>query len=94
MRISQHGTTFVMRGTDPGNLFLVLCMCVRLVKRSVHLVVGLGAAIIGGASVMHCIMGGGGLVSAATLCSTLLDPPNKVLTFGGKESDSRQNASL
>ncbi len=55
--ISWCRATFVMGGTDPGTLFHVLCMCVRFVKRSVHLVVGLGAAIMGGTSVMRCITG-------------------------------------
>ncbi len=69
--ISWCGAMFVMGGTDPGMLFCVLCICVHFVKRSVHLVVGLKAVIMSSVSVMHCITGGCGSVSAATLYSTL-----------------------
>ena len=47
----------VMAGMLPGTLFCVVCKCVRLVALRVHSVVGLGAAIIGGASVMHWRVG-------------------------------------
>jgi hypothetical protein len=67
-------TVQVIGGTLPGTLFLVTWECDRFVKRNVLFVVGLGAAIIGGASVIHMMGGCGGATSVAmsdTLCSTL-----------------------
>jgi hypothetical protein len=72
--MTHLGTVRVIGGTLLGTLFLVILECDRFVKRNVLFVVGLGAAIIGGASVIHMMGGGGGATSVAmsdTLCSTL-----------------------
>ncbi len=42
------GAVFVIRGTLPGMLFLVLRECVHFLNPSAHLVVGLGTNMIGG----------------------------------------------
>ncbi len=57
--IARCGDVFVMEGTVPGTLLCILHPCVCLVKRRVSLLVGPGVAIIGGASVMRCIVGSG-----------------------------------
>jgi hypothetical protein len=67
-------TPQVIWGTLSGTLFLVTRECVCLVSLNVLFVVGLGAAIIGGASVICISGGGGGAISVAVfdpLCSTL-----------------------
>ncbi len=58
---------FEIAGTLPGVLFLIVCECVHLVNLRMCIIVGLGAAMIGGASVMRCIAMGG--VARSTLCS-------------------------
>ncbi len=60
---------FVTARTLPGILFCVVPKCVHLVNLRTHLVVGLGAAMIGGASVIHRIALEG--VALCTLCSTI-----------------------
>jgi hypothetical protein len=47
----------VMAGVLPGTLFCIVCKCVCLIALRIHFVVGLGAAIIGGASVTHWRVG-------------------------------------
>ncbi len=76
------GAVFVMRGTLPGMFFYVFHECVRFVKRSACLVVGLGANMIGGASEIHASSCGGMLFvgsasSSVTLClgTLCLDTP-------------------
>jgi hypothetical protein len=66
-----------MRGMLPGMLFCVLCECVCFVKRSGHLVVGLGTNMIGGTSEIRASGCGGMLfvgsaLSSVTLCSGTL----------------------
>jgi hypothetical protein len=52
---------FTIRGTLPGTLFLVQQECGHFVNFNACLVVGLGAAMIGGASVMRVSTGCGSL---------------------------------
>jgi hypothetical protein len=73
-----HLLMFVMGGTPPGMLFLVCWECVCLVNFRACLVVGLGAAMMGGTSVILVSIGGSTLLSAMcwssqliTLCFTL-----------------------
>jgi hypothetical protein len=71
---TRLGTVRVIGGMLPGTLFLMTRVCDHFVKRNVLFVVGLGAAIIGGASVIRMMGGGGGATSVAmsdTLCSNL-----------------------
>jgi hypothetical protein len=56
-----RGFAFAIGGTLSGILFLVCQECVRFVSFNTHLVVGLGAAMIGGASVMRASTGCGSL---------------------------------
>ncbi len=70
---------FVMRGTLPGMLLHVCCEYVRSVNYSACLLVGLGANMMGGASVIRASMencGGmlfaGSLLSSVTLCLSTL----------------------
>ncbi len=60
---------FVIARKLPGVLFCVVRKCDRLVDLRTRVVVGLGAAMIGGASVTRRIELGG--VVPFTLCSTL-----------------------
>ncbi len=65
---------WVILGTLPRVLLRVTRECVCSVNLNVHLVVGLGAVIIGGASVILISGWGGGaswLLVSITLCSTL-----------------------
>ncbi len=63
-------TPQVILGTLLGTLFLVMQECVCLVSLNVLFIVGLGAAIIGGASII-CIRGGGGGATSTTVFDTL-----------------------
>ncbi len=65
----QFVQMFVIAGKLPGVLFRVVHECDRLVDLRTRVVVGLEAAMIGGASVTHRIELGG--VVSFTLCSTL-----------------------
>ncbi len=58
---------FKIAGTLPGVLFLVVRECVHLVNLRMCMVVGLGAAMIGGGSMTRQIAMGG--VAQSTLCS-------------------------
>ncbi len=60
----------VMAGTLPGTLFHIVCKCDPWIALRVHFVVGLGATIIGGASVMHWGVGNLSWWVLGNLCST------------------------
>jgi hypothetical protein len=74
---------FLIEGTHPGMLFCILRKCVCFINLRAPLVVGLGAAIIGGASVICGIVCVGCMVGVATLCSTLFSTLCSILCFGG-----------
>jgi hypothetical protein len=62
---------FVIRGMLPGMLFHVLRECVHFVKCSARLVVGLGADMMGRASVIRASMGScGGILFAGSPSSS------------------------
>ncbi len=61
----------VISGMLPGMLFLICCKCVLLVNLRVCFAVGLGAATMGGASVICCRGSALAWWLGVTLCSTL-----------------------
>jgi hypothetical protein len=71
------GRQVVIGRTLPGTLFRICWECVHLVSFNARLVVGFGAAMIGGALVIHVSGGANSIVSfvamlvCLTLCSTL-----------------------
>jgi hypothetical protein len=73
---------FVIGGTAPGILFCVHWECVLFLNFNAFLVVGFGAAIIGGASVMW-VSAGCGTSATFTPCSSLLITLCSTLCAGG-----------
>ena len=83
--LGRRGEPRVMAGMVPGVLFLVNRTCDRGVVFRRRLLVGLGAAMIGGAFVIRCNIG---TLCSGTLCSGRVDG-----TVGGAICGSSEGRS-